>query len=288
MPMLTTLLASNKQLAKMLIKAQKEVFSKIAGEHNSRHKGVGYDFVELREYESGDDIRHIDWIISSKIGKPHVKVFHQQRELNIAIAAVLSGSVHFGTKRLKHELINEISVLVAYSCVRQNNPFESFICNDEVVLNTQKTKQLFGVRMLAEKIAGYKVLGKDADWAQIPRKLFAKLRQRSLVFLIGDFFDTQALDLRALGMKHEVVVIIVRDRFEERPELLGEVNIIDPSSGIRSVVKLNKSAVNTISAKVLDNDESLYATLKKSGIKYVKIYTDEDPAEKILDLTMCP
>ena len=81
--MLKTLLSSNRHLALMLIKAQKEVFSHIVGDNNSKTKGSGYDFVELREYESGDDIKNIDWIISAKIGKPHVKVFHQQRELNV-------------------------------------------------------------------------------------------------------------------------------------------------------------------------------------------------------------
>lgn len=268
----------------MLIRAQKEVFSKIVGENNSRHKGVGYDFVELREYESGDDIKHIDWIISSKMGKPHIKVFHQQRELNISIVPILSGSVHFGTKVLKHHLINEVCTLIAYSCVKQNDPFESFICNDDVVLNTKKTKQLFGVRTLAEKIASYDVLGKNTDWALISKKLFRQLRQRSLVFLIGDFFDTKDLDLRAFSMRHEVVVIIIRDRFEEEPAFLGDINIIDPSTGQNASINLNKTAVKTIQAKVLEEDKLLYQQLKRSGIKFIKIYTDENPAEKILDL----
>lgn len=268
----------------MLIRAQKEVFSKIAGDNNARKKGVGYDFVELREYESGDDIKHIDWIISSKMGKPHIKVFHQQRELNISIAAVLSGSVHFGTKRLKHELINEICALIAYSCVRQNNPFESWICNDDVILGTKKTKQLFGVRTLAEKIASYAVLGKSANWGLISQKLYTRLRQRSLLFLIGDFFGTQDLDLRAISMKHEVVVIIVRDRFEEEPALLGEINITDPSTGLSSSLELDKKAAEAIREKVLEEERQLYKQLKRSGIKFIKIYTDENPAEKILTL----
>ncbi len=268
----------------MLIKAQKEVFSKIVGENNSRHKGVGYDFVELREYESGDDIKHIDWIISSKMGKPYIKVFHQPRELNVSIVPILSGSVHFGTKVLKHQLINEVCALIAYSCVKQNDPFESFICNDHVILNTKKTKQLFGVRTLVENIANYDVLGKKVDWKLISKKLFAQLRQRSLVFFIGDFFDTKELDLRAFSMKHEVVVIIVRDRFEEGPAQLGDIHITDPSTGHSAPLNLNEKAVKSIQAKVWEEDQQLYKKLKRSGIRCIKIYTDENPAEKIITL----
>lgn len=282
--MLKSLLNTNKPLALMLIKAQKEVFSKIVGENNSRTKGSGYDFIELREYESGDDIKHIDWIISSKMDKPHVKVFHQQRELNIVIAPILSGSVHFGTKVFKKALINEVSTLIAYSCVRQNDPFESLICNDDVMLNTKKTKQLFGVRTLAEKIDAYDVLGKGVDYKGISQKLFTHLRQRSLLFLIGDFFDTQELDLRALSIKHELIVIIIRDRFEEDPLNIGELNITDPITQKTAHINLTKTASQAIAKNVFEEDEILFKKLKKSGIKFVKIYTDENPAQKVLSL----
>ena len=268
----------------MLIKAQKEVFSKIVGDNNSRNKGSGYDFVELREYESGDDIKHIDWIISSKMGKPHVKVFHQQRELNVVISPILSGSVHFGTKVLKHDLINEICALIAYSCVKQNDPFESLICNDDVILNTKKTKQLFGVRSLVEKISSYDVLGKGIDWKRISQKLYTRLRQKSLIFLIGDFFDTQELDLNALAMKHEVILIIVRDKFEEDPVLLGELNITDPSTQESSYINITKTAAKSIQQKLFDDDQLLYKKLRRCGVKFTKIYTHENPAEKVFSL----
>ena len=268
----------------MLIKAQKEVFSKIVGDNNSRNKGSGYDFVELREYESGDDIKHIDWIISSKMGKPYVKVFHQQKELNVVIAPVLSGSVHFGTTILKHELINEVCALIAYSCVKQNDPFESLICNNDVILNTKRTKQLFGVRTLVEKIASYDVLGKDTDWKCISQKLFTQLKQRSLLFLIGDFLDAKELELGALSVKHEVIVIIIRDKFEEEPALLGEINITDPSTQLSSYVTINKTTAQSITKKVLEEDQYLYKKLKRSGIRFVKVYTDENPAKKVFSL----
>ena len=110
------------------------------------------------------------------------------------------------------------------------------------------------------------------------------MRQRSLLFLIGDFFGTQDLDLRAISMKHEVVVIIVRDRFEEEPALLGEINITDPSTGLSSSLELDKKAAEAIREKVLEEERQLYKQLKRSGIKFIKIYTDENPAEKILTL----
>lgn len=153
--MFSSLLSSNKSLAFMLIKAQKDVFSNVSGEYASKKNGSGYDFSELREYEIGDDIRHIDWIISSKMDKPHIKIFKQEKELNVVLAPIMSSSLNFGVEVLKHSILNEIAALLSLSCIKHNNPFESYICNDDVVLNTNKSKQLFSVRNLVENLSSY-------------------------------------------------------------------------------------------------------------------------------------
>lgn len=282
--MLKTLLHSNKKLALILIKTQKEVFSKLAGDNVSKTRGEGYDFMELREYESGDDIRHIDWIISSKIGKPYVKLFHRQRELNVVIAPLLSASLHFGLTLLKKDLVTQICALIAYGCVKQNDLFASYICSDEVFLSTQKTKQIFGVRTLAENIDAYNVLGKSLDYAKITQTLYRQPQGKSIVFLIGDFFDTQSLNIKALSVKHELVVIIVREYFEEHPALLGELSITDPALGKNADISLNKKTRNLYEKKIRKNDEELYKKLQTAGARFIKIYTDEDPAEKIITL----
>lgn len=282
--MLKTLLESNKKLALILIKTQREVFSKIAGENTSKRRGEGYDFEELREYESGDDIRHIDWIISSKVGKPYVKLFHQQKELNVVIAPLLCGSLHFGTTTLKKDLVSEVCALISYSCIKQNDPFESYICSNELLLCTQKTKQMFGVRTLVQKIDDYDVIGKTLNYAQITQSLYKQLQHKSIVFLIGDFFDAQNLNLKVLSLKHEVIVIIVRDRFEEHPAQLVELNITDPALGKSADVSLNKTTLKIYEKKIFEQDKVLYEQLQKAGIRFSKIYTDENPAEKIISL----
>ena len=88
----------NEILKKIVIKTKKQVFSEIIGNSVTKLKGEGYDFCELREYENGEDIKNIDWVISAKMQKPYVKIYHSQKELNIKIISFLNGSVYFGTK----------------------------------------------------------------------------------------------------------------------------------------------------------------------------------------------
>ena len=69
-----------------------------AGQYESAFKGRGMEFVEVREYQPGDDIRAIDWNVSARFGHPFVKVFKEERELTVVFLLDLSGSTLFGTR----------------------------------------------------------------------------------------------------------------------------------------------------------------------------------------------
>ena len=274
----------NNNIKKLLIRTKKAVFSQQIGNNTSNIKGEGYDFVELREYEDGEDIRKIDWVISAKMQKPFVKVFHTQRELEINIVPILSGSTHFGTSRLKKDVMTEICATLGYVCAAQGDSFGSFIANQTALLNTKKTKKIFGVNKMVENIDSYDPLGIDINYENIINDLYKKIRKKSLIFLIGDFFDTQNLNLNLLAKKHEVVVIIVRDRFEENPTALGNVNFTDPNNGNLFEGNLNNSLASNYTKKVKLHDHKLYENLKKTGIEFTKIYTDDDVTKKLAKL----
>ena len=275
---------SNTVLKKILIKTKRAVFSEIVGNNTSRLRGEGYDFSELKEYEYGEDVKSIDWIISAKMQKPYSKVFHAQKELNISIVPILNGSVYFGTVKLKQELITEICALLAYSSVKQGDPFESYIANEHVHLQNKRSKTIFGVYTMAKRLFEYESLNKKLSYSNITNELYKKINKRSLVFLIGDFFDTETLDLKLLNKKHEVIVIIVRDHFEENPKKLGNVNLVDPSNKITFEGNINNSLIQNYRNKVKKNDHQFYENLQQNGIKFIKIYTNEDPIGKIAGL----
>ncbi|MGB3750016.1 MAG: DUF58 domain-containing protein [Arcobacteraceae bacterium] len=271
----------NKTLKTLLIKTKKSVFSQQIGNNTSNIKGEGYDFVELREYEDGEDIRKIDWVISAKMQKPFVKVFHTQRELNINIVPILNGSTYFGTKILKKDIITEICSTLGYIAGAQGDSYSSYIANEDAFLNTQTTKKLLGVQNMVEKIYHYDPIGKNVDYAKLTNTLSKQIRKKSIIFLIGDFFNTEKLNLKPLSKKHEVVVIIVRDRFEESPIAIGSVNFTDPSSSQVFDGDLNSSLALNYKQKIQKHDHELYQNLKKSGIEFTKIYSDENIIKKL-------
>lgn len=274
----------NQALKKILIKTQKQVFSEIIGNNSTRQKGSGYDFSELKEYEYGEDVKNIDWVISAKMQKPYVKVFHSQKELDVKIVSFLNGSIYFGTDVFKQEIIVQIAAALGFICVKQSDPFTSYIANDELNLCTKKSKQIFNVNFMAEQLYSYNVIGKNIDYKKITSELFKVIRHKSMIFLIGDFFEISNLDLKLLSQKHEVLAIIVRDKFEENPLELGNVNFIDPASNKSFEGVLNKSTVDLYIKNVKENDHKLYTHFQNCAVKFTKIYTNEDPIKKLIGL----
>ena len=274
----------NQALKKILIKTQKQVFSEIIGNNSTRQKGSGYDFSELKEYEYGEDVKNIDWVISAKMQKPYVKVFHSQKELDVKIVSFLNGSIYFGTDVFKQEIIVQIAVALGFICVKQSDPFTSYIANDELNICTKKSKQIFNVNFMAEQLYSYNDIGKNIDYKKITSELFKVIRHKSMIFLIGDFFEISNLDLKLLSQKHEVLAIIVRDKFEENPLELGNVNFIDPASNKSFEGVLNKNTVESYIKNVKENDHKLYAHFQNCTVKFTKIYTNEDPIKKLIGL----
>lgn len=274
----------NQALKKILIKSKKEVYSAISGNNITRSKGEGYDFCELKEYEIGEDVKNIDWVISAKMQKPYVKVYHSQKEQNIKIVSLLNGSVFFGTHKFKQEVITELVSAIGFICVSQGDPFTSYIANENLEVCTKKSKKTFSVNKMTEDVYSYDVLNKKIEYKKILNDLYKSIKHKSLIFLIGDFFDIKDLDLKLLSHKHEVIVLIVRDKFEEEPIEMGNVNFNDPSTNENFQGNLNKTTINSYAKNVQENDQHLYKHLQNCSIKFTKIYSHEDVIKKLIGL----
>ena len=91
-----------------------------AGKYHSAFKGRGMAFSEVREYRMGDDVRDIDWNVTARSMKPHIKVYEEERELTMMLLVDVSGSRMFGTTdRLKKNTITEIAAVLAFSAARE-------------------------------------------------------------------------------------------------------------------------------------------------------------------------
>ena len=259
------------KLQKILVRARRQVFSEMVGNNPSIFQGEGYDFIELREYMPGDDIRHIDWNITAKMQKPFIKIFREERELNVVVASVLNGSVHFGSKKFKQETIADIVALLSFSTLKNGDLLSSYIFTDRMVSHLKPSKKINQVQTSVKEVIEFDALGQKVDFKVLSDTLYKRLRRKSLILVVGDFFEIP--DFSLLAKKHEVIAIIVRDTLEEKPPAMGFSSLVDPESGAVLEGDFNNSSVKSYAQKVQAHDHKLYETFRKHQVRFTKIYT---------------
>jgi uncharacterized protein (DUF58 family) len=261
-----------KNSAQILIKARRQIIGDRIGNNPSMFRGEGYDFIELREYVSGDDTRHIDWNVTAKMGKPFVKVFREERELNVLTVALLGGGLHFGSEKFKIESVAEAVALVGYSAVANGDVFAHANYSESLRDEIRPGKKRFSVQQATTSVLDAEILHHRVDLHHTIKELYRRTKRRSLIVLIGDFFEIP--DLRILARKHEVVTIVVRDRAEENPAVMGFSALIDPESGAVLEGDFNERSVKRYRDRIKAHDIELFESFRVSGVRGTKLYTD--------------
>ena len=273
---------SSEKVKKILLKTKKQVFSEMLGNNPSLFQGEGFEFAELREYVYGDDVRKIDWETTAKLGKPYIRVYHEERELNVVAAVMMGGSSYFGTIRQKSELMSELVAIVGFSAIKNSDLFTHIIFSNQLNHISRPTKRFFAIQDAVTKMEAFDVLGRKSDYQALADTLFKRIKRKSLIFIIADFVGD--IDLTLLSKKHDVVALIVRDRFEEEPKELGYIRVLDMESFQSFEGVIGAKEIEGYKKAMYKNDEKLYAHFKKNGIRYTKIYTDEESYMKLARL----
>lgn len=278
-----------KKIREIEIRTKKLVNTTFAGEYKSSFKGTGIEFVDVREYLPGDDVRSIDWKLTARMGRPYVKKFVEERELTVILCVDASGSSHFGTKnQLKIEQAAMVAATLAFSAVRNNDKVGLLFFTDRVEKYIPPKKGRFHVLRLIRDILYFQPEHKGTDPIQAIEFLMHILRHKAIVFFISDFigsgFETEKIriPMGVVAKKHDLVVIKITDPKEEDIPKLGIIEFEDLETG-------ELIAVNTNDSKLIEQYKNF--TLKKSseherllksmGIDYIDLKTSEDFTPKL-------
>ncbi len=258
----------------ILLRAKKDVFSGNLGDHITAFQGDGLDFYEIREYNYGDDIRKINWNATAKSSSVKVNIFNEERELNIVIAFMMSGSIHFGSVRLKQEVVAEIMALLGFSALKEHNRLQSIFFSNKEERFFQPTKNEMLIYDLLQHALNDECLGKESDFGAFCDFVNGVVKQKSLIFLVGDFYGD--IDLSQIAHKNELYALIVRDRLEESPRLNGAYEFVDPVNESSDEFSMSKEVALSYEKLLKEHDDKLFEHFMKHQITYGKIYTDED------------
>jgi uncharacterized protein (DUF58 family) len=258
-----------------------------AGQYESAFKGQGIEFLEVREYQPGDDVRSIDWNVSARYGHPFVKVFHEERELTVILLLDISGSNLFGTRvKYKRELMAEVAGMLAFLAIRTNDKVGALLFSSVVEKYIPPKKGASHVWRLIKEVFTYTPHDLNTSIDSVLQYLNKVVKRHAIVFLISDCMD-QGFDLsmRMTAKKHDLTVIRITDPAEEDLPDVGLMTIQDPESGQFVLINTSdKRFRERWRAEQAGREKTLTDLIRRSGADLVKLSTDGPVVEPLTRL----
>ncbi|MCA9773135.1 MAG: DUF58 domain-containing protein [Myxococcales bacterium] len=264
-----------------------KVKEKLGGEYHSSFKGQGIDFDDFREYQAGDEVRAIDWNVTARMGEPFVKVFREERELTVMLVVDKSGSEAFGSAlQTKKELIAEVSALIAFSAISNNDRVGAILFTDTVEKFIPPKKGKKHVLRLIRDLLHFEPQGKATDVGAALEFLNRVATRKSLVFLISDFIaEGYARSLNQTARRHDLIAVNVSDPLERAmPAAQGLLWLEDLETGEPFVLDTASEAFRRYYGdRRAASQESRRREFARRRIDQIDISTDADYVPRLVD-----
>jgi uncharacterized protein (DUF58 family) len=258
-----------------------------SGHYHSAFKGRGMAFSEVREYQFGDDIRHIDWNVTARFNTPFLKIFDEERELMVMLLIDVSGSNEFGTQgSFKEDLMTEIAAVLAFSAIQNNDKVGVIFFSDKIEKFIPPKKGTSHILRIIRELIDFKPESQGTDISEALRYLTNAIKKRCTTFLISDFMDHKFEPaIRIASGKHDLVAVRVYDARETQLPEIGMVEVYDKESSGRVWVDTTSKKVRDIySQSWKDHEKTIDGIFKRSGIDTVGIITGQDFVKPLMKL----
>jgi uncharacterized protein (DUF58 family) len=261
------------------------VNARYAGEYQSVFKGHGMEFAEVREYQSGDEVRSIDWNVSARMGRPFVKRYVEERELTVLLVVDCSGSSDVGTgERFKREAAAEVAAAFALLAVRSNDRVGAVLFADDVDLAIPPRKgRRHALRVLRDVLV-HEVGGRGTNLAGALTYARRALRHRSVVFIMSDFVAPAfEKELRLLARRHDVVAVTLEDPGERVLPDIGTARLVDAETGETLEVDTSDERVRAQFARAIVAERNARRKVFRGlAIDEIVVRTDRDVARPLV------
>ncbi len=294
---LDELLAFQFQVKRHKINHQQKLISAKAGFHQSVKKGRGMVFSEVREYQPGDEIRHIDWKVSARTQKTHTKVFTEELEKPIICITAQTPALFFGSQvRFKCVQALNVSAILAWLSIQNGDRFGGLVFTGQqrfFAAPKAHHKPLMSyfhraIEIQKSSLKGIKP-GEESigeGWEAQIGFVRTQLKSGNRVFLVGDFLsvsDAFYTQLSSLKKHNQCTLIHVFDPIEKNLPVVSTGDSLSFSDGV------NKVSLN-VSAKEQQFYEQSYQlaweALKdncyKIHVPLVEIDSTQDPLKQLM------
>ena len=263
-----------------------------AGKYHTAFRGRGMSFSEVREYRVGDDVRDIDWNVTARSERTHVKVYEEERELTMMLVVDVSPSRMFGTEELtKKNLITEIAATLAFSASKNNDKVGCILFSDRVEKFIPPKKGRSHILAIIRELVGFESTGTTTNISEALRYLVGVNKKRTTTFLLSDLIDSPGdmskLEdaLKIASSKHDIMAIRVFDKCDRELPNVGIVEVEDAETGERSWLDTSSRRVREFwTQQYNERNEAMASLLSHNRVDIAEVATDGDYVKELIKM----
>lgn len=263
-----------------------------AGKYHTAFRGRGMSFAEVREYRVGDDVRDIDWNVTARSDRAHVKVYEEERELTMMLIVDVSPSRMFGSKELtKKNLITEVAATLAFSAAKNNDKVGCILFSDRVEKFIPPKKGRSHILMIIRELVSFQPTGHATNISEALRYLVGVNKKRATTFLLSDLVNSPAdmpkLEdaLKIASSKHDIMAIHVYDERDRELPDVGIIEVEDAETGGRAWLDTSSRRVRDYwRASYDERHTSMTNLLKHNRVDIAEVATDGDYVVELIKM----
>ena len=253
----------------------------LQGDYRTLFRGVGTDFRDLREYEPGDDVRHIDWNVTARMDAPFVREYSEERELTAWLLLDRSPSMAFGpVDRSKEIVLCELAATIARLLTRGGNRVGAILYDNEIESTIPPRSGRNQVLVLTrELLRPVSVRGTVTALGGLIDTAAGMIRRRSLIVLVSDFISEPGWErpLLQLAERNEVIAIRLVDPREFALPDAGMIVVEDAESGEQLLIDSSDPVFRRrLHAAGEEREAALRAATQRAGVDLHDISTEDD------------
>jgi uncharacterized protein (DUF58 family) len=261
----------------------------MTGSHGSRFRGRGMEFAESRIYQPGDDVRSIDWRVTARTGRPHTKLFQEERERPVILLVDLGASMFFGTRTAyKSVLATEIAALIAWAAMHGGDRIGALVAGRSAHMELKPVAGRRGVLRVLRALATLSQPPAQEEEQQVTlsgslMRARQVARPGSLLVIISDFYglDTNAEgQLTRMRQHNDMLAIWVHDRLEREPPPPGRYAVSDGWQ-TATLDTTSKRSRERYAASFAARFEHLRGAFGRLAIPLLPVTTGEDAADAL-------
>lgn len=274
-----------KKVRKIEIRTKGMVNNIFGGEYQSAFKGRGMEFSEVREYIHGDDIRQIDWNVTARTGDAYIKLHEEEREQTLMLCVDISPSGVFGSRnQSKMDLSIEVCAVLAFSAIKNSDKVGLILFTDKIEKVIPPKKGRKHVLRLIRELLTTEPEGTKTDISEALSYVNRLLSRQAIIVMASDFHD-EGFDkqLKITNRKHDLVNLIINDRFEDELPDLGIVPLTDAETGEEVLVDTSSEKLRkAYSKRRKKQKQELKEKFIRSKIDAIDLYTNQSYVKPLM------